>query len=263
MRTDGYTMAELDALPLLPLTRGQEIIGYVDINHPAWTGDRDDFLNAMAEPENQTIGFAVRRCSSSVKMRKERVFFPYDRFGVKVNKGKASWETSVRDFENQASREQAQAYREKNIPFLRMYAMGSPSQPIHCSLTGLQIDNVKIWKKFSNAWVQHHFRFVNGKSVLKENADPGAILSSTDFSVPTPRSLYGLQDMARTIFLSATAHDTIHKEQRDGDITDYENHQLPWALRSEANWEEFNAFVMGFGYEHFGDYQTWFDEQKN
>lgn len=265
MRQEGYTREELDALPLLPITRGQEIIGYVDIDHPCWTGDRDEFLTAMADPENQTSEFlAVKRCSASVKMKKDTIYFPFNRFAVTLNKGKATWEASVRDFENQASREQARSYRERNLPFLRMYAMGNIDARIRCPIFDFQIDAISLFGVESlNAWVQHHFRFVNGVSVHKENADPGAILSSTDFTVPSPRSRDGIKDMARTIFLSSTAHDALHKCKRSGDINDYTNDQLPWALRNQDNWEAFNAFLITFGHDHLGDYQTWFNDQKN
>jgi len=264
MRQDGYTGEELNALPLIELTRGKEVIGYVDINHPAWDGDQQNFLNAIALEENQSEDFiAVRRCSSSVKLGSERTYFPFSQFGVVLSKGKATWETSIRKIENQVTRESKQRNRDLWLPIQRLYVMGNVDEPIVCPIAGIRIDGFTWGSYVGNAWVQHHYRFVNGVSVHKENADPGAITSGVDPTVPSPRSRFALQDLARTIFLSSTAHDFLHKQMRTGDISDYQTHELPWALRSESNWNEFNRFLMQWGHDHLGDYQVWFDEQKN
>jgi hypothetical protein len=264
MRTDGYTVEELDALPLLPIIRRGETIAYVDIEHPQWLDTESKFFDRMADPDNWSDDHViVRRCSSSVKLGKERTFFPLNMFPVTVTKGKATWETSIRDVKNALSQVQRDQFRAQNMPFIRMYVMGDTNARICCPIFNFRIDDIELFGTRQNAWVQHHFRFVAGQSVHKENADPGAILASTDFTQVTPRSREGLKDMARTIFLSATAHDALHRAKRNGDIQNYTEEQLPWALRSRDNWEEFNTFLGQFGHEPLGDYAEWFLEQRN
>ncbi|MNR94752.1 hypothetical protein D3C72_258400 [compost metagenome] len=263
----GFTVAELESRQLFPIfasNSDDDISYFVNFEDTNWNGDIKTYVQMLAaKPELLESAVCFKRCSSATKLNREDCYFPIQSFTFTMKGMRATWETSVKEVKNQVSREQSQAYRAKNIPFLRMYAMGNPEGRIHCPIFNICIDSIELFGSTVNAWVQHHYRFVNGVSVHKENLDPGAILSSTDFTVPTTRAYEGIKDMARTIFLSSTAHDALHKIKRSGDIADYTIEQLPWALRSEANWEEFNTFVMGFGYDHLGDYQTWFDDQKN
>lgn len=263
----SYSVEELDALPLLALERKGKVYAYVDLEHPQLDENTtlDKFFDRLALPENWSDShMVVRICSSSVKRGDKKCFFPLNRFPVSVDKnGKATWETSVRDARLAHEQEQRKAFRALNMQVVRMYVTGSTSGRILCPRYKFELDEVLENGNVFNNWVQHHFRFVKGNSVHKENADPGAILSSYDFTQVTPRSREGIKDMARTIFLSASYHDLIHKARRDGDITDYTVEQLPWALRCEGNWIAFNAYLGQFGHDPLGDYQTWFDEQKN
>jgi len=258
--TKGFTSGELDALQLWPITVNK-IPYYVNMDHPEWTGNDKAFVSALNDESKWDDAFPVyKRCSSANKLGVEQCFFPLNLF-ARTSTG--SWDSSVQANQNAVNGIKREEFREKNIQFLRIYATGSVDGRIHCPFLKFQIDAVKIHNVVQNLWVQHHFRFVNGSSVHKENVNPGAILASTDFTLVSPRSREGLKDMARTVFLSATAHDALHRVQRDGDIRDYELDQLPWALRSEQNWLDFNGFLISFGHDSLGDYAKWMAEQVN
>lgn len=260
----GYTVAELKAQQLYPIrsSNSDDIVCFIERGDTLWQGDLNRYLKAVYDEGALVNRKVFRRCASAVKLNKEDCFFSLELFGRST---KGTWETSVRGLKNQVSQDQRVENRITNLPFLRMYAMGDVDAQIICPILKFPIDNIELFGVIQNAWVQHHFRFVNGNSVHKVNANvnPGAILSSTNFAEVTTRSREGLKDMARTIFLSATAHDALHRAKRDGDILDYTNEQLPWALRNADNWNAFNAFLGRFGHEPLGEYEAWFEEQKN
>ena len=259
---DNHSASELKAQKLHAVyaSNSDEIVAFVDRHDTLWDGDFREYLIKMRDREVLGDRVVYRRCSSASKLGVEGPFYRLQLF---EQSKKGNWETSVRTNFNQQQTLIREEYREANLPLLRMFAMGDPKVPIRCALLGFQIDSVDFMGEVTNLWVQHHFRFINGLSFHKENLDPGSILSSTDFSKPSTKSYAGIKDMSRTIFLSSTAHDALHKIKRSGDISDYTVEQLPWALRCEANWETYNTFLIGYGYAHLGNYKTWFDEQKN
>lgn len=260
----GFTIEQLESLKLFPVYgKSAEPDYFLDFDNPFWEGDIAQYLVDVADPAKRTPHALYKRCTSATKLGLADCFYNIEHFDMTRNGVKVSWSPNVKAIKNLATRTQKQQLRTKNIAILRMYAMGDVEARIVCPMLKVQIDDIELFGHRGNAWVQHHFRFMNGASFHKENADPGAILSSTDFSIPSTRSRMGIEDMARTIFLSSTAHDFLHKSKRDGDIMDYTNAQLPWALRNEDNWNTFNMFLSSYGYAPLGDYQTWFNEQKN
>ena len=149
-------------------------------------------------------------------------------------------------------------YRAKNLPFFRMYMMGNPDAPIWCPIQNINIDFQEFWgTPMNNCWQQHHFVFHNGTSLQKDGDDPGRNNCTTDLTELGEKSRKVLEDTARTIFLSATAHDKIHKVRTQGDIRDYSIDQRPWALRCEKNWNKFRAFVIEYGHDFFPNFNTW------
>lgn len=149
-------------------------------------------------------------------------------------------------------------YRAKNLPFFRMYMMGDPNTPIRCPIEDIDIDaQVFRGKALSNCWQQHHFVYYNGTSLQKDGEDPGRNNCTTDLTEMSDKSRKVLEDTARTIFLSATAHEKIHKVATQGDIKDYPAEELPWALRSRENWNKFRGFVIQYDHDFFPHYDVW------
>ena len=169
-----------------------------------------------------------------------------------------SWDRMLHKEKNEKCGERRDEFRAKNVQFFRMYMMGDAKSSIMCPIQNINIDFQEFWGiPMNNCWQQHHFVFHNGTSLQKDGEDPGKNNCSTDLTVLNSKSRKVLEDTARTIFLSATAHDKIHKVKTSGDVLDYKIEQLPWALRSEQNWNDFRSFVIRFGHDFFPDYQTW------
>lgn len=169
-----------------------------------------------------------------------------------------TWDPSLVKEKTAKQGETRDKYRAKNLPFFRMYMMGDSAAPIWCPIEKINIDFQEFWDTpMNNCWQQHHFVFFNGTSLQKDGDDPGRNNCSTDLTELGDKSRKVLEDTARTIFLSATAHDKIHKVRTQGDIKDYSIDQLPWALRCEKNWNKFRSYVIEYGHDFFPNYQTW------
>lgn len=156
-----------------------------------------------------------------------------------------------------------QKYRDNNVDIFRFYMMGKVDTPVRCPIEGILIDAQEFWgQHINNCWQQHHFVFLDGKSLQKDGQDPGKNNCTTDLMSPSANSRRVLEDTMRTIFVSATAHDKIHKHSTSGDITSYPNHQLPWALQNAKNWNVFTRYLVGLGYESFPSYEVWYNSLK-
>ena len=268
MISEGFTIEQLEEKSLLPLSRREgEPDWFVDVDASGWEGDIADFLTFTAKKHNDGEDLSeillFQRCQSSTKKGLKAKYFHISQFPLSKDKrGKATWGKSITEMFRLVARETANSFKERNLRVLRMYCNGNEDENIVCRWTNFQVDSLEHQGFVYNIWEQHHFKVVNRSSVQKEGLDPGDILRSTDFTVPSPRSRYAIEDMMRTIFLSPTAHKIVHNQWNNSDITNYENHVLPWALRNEYNWNEMINFLMGMGYAEFPSYQEWFDSLK-
>lgn len=269
MISEGFTREQLEERALFGLSKkgSSDPDWFLDMDAPGWDGDIADYLNYTAQKADQGEDLAeiliYQKCQSSTKKGIIANYYHITRFPLsKDKKGKVSWEKSIADVARQLTRETYQAFREKNLRVLRKYSTGDENTPIICNWTGVVIDGHEHDGATFNIWEQHHFKVVNRASVQKEGSDPGEILRSTDFTVPSPRSRMAIEDMMRTIFLSPTAHKIVHNCWNNSDITNYENHVLPWALRNEENWNEMVSYLMGMGYAEFPSYTEWYDSLK-
>jgi hypothetical protein len=258
----GFTWVELETNGLMPVgTRANgDAEFYVDMDHHLWQDDLPDTLRLLAKDSSALSEMVIfRRCASSTKRGEEKVFFPLIEFELKNGK----FASSLRAKQNLLNVEKALIYKANNLPILRMYMMGDEGEPIVCPWTDHQIDSLIYGSELPfNIWEQHHFKVVGRTSVQKEGSDPGEILRSTDFNVPSPRSRAAIEDMMRTVFLSPTGHKIVHNRWTNSDITNYLNDQLPWALKCESNYDKFVAYLGTLGYDVFPSYSEWIESLK-
>lgn len=253
----GRSWEELETSGLMPagIRSNGDADWYVDMDNPIWKDDLKETLRYLAtNPEKINEIEIYQRCSASTKRSELTTFYPLSQYELKDNK----FATSLRVKMNLVNLEKALVYKANNLPILRMYMMGDSNEPIRCPWTQQQIDSLMYdGEQPFNIWEQHHFKVINRASVQKEGSDPGEILRSTDFNTPSPRSRLAIEDMMRTVFLSPTGHKIVHNRWNNSDITNYQNHQLPWALRSESNWNRFITYLMTLGYDTFPSYLDW------
>lgn len=258
----GQTWQELETSGLLPagIKSNGDADFYVDMDNPVWQDDLKDTLKLLIKHPDKLLDFPIyQRCAASTKRGEEAVFYLLNQFEIEDNR----FATSLRAKYNLVNVEKALVFKANNLPILRKYMMGHENVPIVCPWTGQQIDSLSYpGEPVFNIWEQHHYKVVNRSSVQKEGSDPGEILRSTDFRTPSPRSRLAIEDMMRTNFLSPTAHKIVHNRWNNSDITNYTEEQLPWALRNQANYNEFVAYIMAFGYDVFPSYQEWIDSLK-
>lgn len=258
----GLTWQELETSGLLPTgfrTNGDADF-YVDMDSPQWQDDLKETLSYLAKkPEALEDIRIYQRCSSSTKRGELAVFYPLGDFELKNGK----FTSSLRAKLNLVNLEKALVFKANNLPILRMYMMGDESTPIICPWTQQQIDSLEFsGEPAFNIWEQHHYKVINRSSVQKEGSDPGEILRTTDFRVPSPRSRMAIEDMMRTNFLSPTAHKIVHNRWNNSDITNYSVDQLPWALKNETNYNTFIGYLRSFGYDAFPSYMDWIESLK-
>ena len=197
-----------------------------------------------------------RRCYEAFKMNKVNCYHHVSDFDFRDN------EWIIPANKNERSAAIRKSFREKNMPILRMYNTGDPLQKFNCQITGQAIDCARLWGKEFNLWQQHHFLTLNRESVQKIGPDPYQILRSVDLTMPSVRSRLAIEDMMRTIFLSPSGHAMIHIAETSSDITNYENAQLPWALKNQTNWDLMNKYLQGFGHQAFPSYEEWMHDLK-
>jgi len=258
----GSTWEELESNGLLPvgIRANGDADFYADMDCPVWKDDLKDTLRHLAKnPDDLELLEIYQRCSASTKRGEAAVFYPLKDFDLKDGK----FTTSLRNKLNLMNVEKALVFKANNLPILRMYMMGDESLPIICPWTKQQIDSLEYpGEPVFNIWEQHHYKVVNRSSVQKEGSDPGEILRSTDFRIPSPRSRMALEDMMRTNFLSPTAHKIVHNRWNNSDITNYQEDQLPWALQNEPNFNKFIGYLMDFGYDVFPSFNFWINSLK-
>jgi hypothetical protein len=250
---------------------------YVDVKHPLWRNNVDLMMLAVAQmsADNQSIyRIPMWRRRKDLSECGDACFHHIREFHLRKSDrykgGPYDGQPKPPRFDPMLTIEKyavaantAQEYRDQNLKFFRYYMMGDINSPVFCPIENILIDVQDFWgEQINNCWQQHHFVFVDSKSLQKDGQDPGKNNMTVDMSKPSDRARYVLEDTLRTIFLSATAHDKIHKRFDDGDITFYKNHQLPWALRNEANWIEFTNWLVSLGYQPFPSYRAWFDSLK-
>ena len=258
----GLTWQELETSGLLPagIQSNDEANFYVDMDDSRWQDDLKETIKLIVKSPAKMGDFLIyQRCSASTKRGEDAVFYPLADFDLKDGK----FASSLRVKLNQINVEKALVFKANNLPILRKYMMGDEAIAIMCPWTSQQIDSLSFpGEPVFNIWEQHHYKVVNRSSVQKEGSDPGEILRTTDFREPTTRSRLALEDMMRTNFLSPTAHKIVHNRWNNSDITNYTEDQLPWALKNEANYQEFVAYLMVFGYDIFPTYQGWIESLK-
>ena len=249
-----FTAAQLDGRSdLLPVFNGDTAVLYVREDHPEFCGDHSIMYRGLRKSND--IQDVFQLCKATAK-RGQDLYFPLADFRL-TDKG---WETSLHEATKAAQRETYQAFRDKNLPFLRMYMMGNTETKIICPIRREPID---AWEMVAgipiNVWEQHHFKVRNRASVQKESADPGEILRRLDFSVVSGETLEAIKDMMRTIFLSPTAHKGVHNTWNDSDIRNYSVEQRPWALQNQANWDQWMDYLEGYGFARsmFGSFEDW------
>jgi hypothetical protein len=169
-----------------------------------------------------------------------------------------SWDRMLSKEKLAKAGETRDVYRGNNMPFFRMFMTGDPNGRIHCPIMKFTIDEYEFHGKTVNhRFQQHHIPYQEGTSLNKEGEDPGRNNCTTNLMVVSPKSTKVLLDTAGTIFVSATAHDMIHKHSTSGDITKYETHELPYSLQNEANWEEWREYCRSWGYDIFPSFDEW------
>jgi len=249
-----FTSEQLDGRSdLLPVFKGDTALLYVREDHPEFCGDHDLMMRGLRKSKDTADVYQL--CRASAK-RGQNLFFPLDQF----RESESGWETSLHEVAKAVQRETYQAFREKNLPFLRMYMMGNTESFIVCPMERRQIDSWQFVTGIPiNVWEQHHFKVRNRASIQKELADPGEILRRLDFSVVNGETLEAIKDMMRTIFLSPTAHKAVHNTWNDSDIRNYTVEQRPWALQSLSNWNTWMDYLETYGYSRnmFGFYEIW------
>lgn len=240
---------------LLPLTKGRDSHPSIFVydQHPDFQGDITGLLETVKKGSDIEI---YQLCKLTTKALGSPVYFALSDF----RETDTGWETSLHEAAKADKRNTYQAFREKNLPFLRMYMMGGQDIKIACPIFKDQID---AWEMVAgipiNIWEQHHFKVRNRASVQKEEADPGEILRRLDFSIANGDTVEAIKDMMRTIFLSPSAHKAVHNTWNDSDITNYAEHQRPWALRNQDNWNAWMDWLECYGYDRalFGSYADW------
>lgn len=253
-----YTLAELSrrSEDLLPLFKGNSTIPVLFANdsHADFQGDVDGLIRHIKRTGSSIEVYQL--CRATSKAEGESIFADLRSF----RETDTGWETSLHEAAKADRRNSYQEFRDKNLPFLRMYMMGNPDLKIICPITNQQIDAWEFAEGILiNIWEQHHFKVRNRNSVQKESDDPGEILRRMDFSDPSGETVEAIKDMMRTIFLSPTAHKAVHNTWNDSDIRNYPVERRPWALQSEDNWETWMVFLEERGYTRtlFGSHADW------
>lgn len=255
--TQVFNMEQLDErLDLSPAFAGKsdDPIGYFPESDMAFKGSFEAYLKVLKKRGEFQDVFKFCPITS------RRMGHPCYAALADFKQTPTGWETSLSDAANADRRETYQAFRDKNLPFLRMYMMGNPELKITCPLTGQQIDAWEFAEGILiNIWEQHHFKVRNRASVQKEADDPGEILRRMDFSEPSGETVEAIKDMMRTIFLSPTAHKAVHNTWNDSDIRNYPVSRRPWALQSLENWDDWMVFLEERGYSRalFGSHADW------
>jgi hypothetical protein len=264
MQARAFSVGELDALSLVP---------GIDYNDPSrvpfFFNPQHELFQACAFPEAVVTLLAQHKqdgkdvsgvpvfklCRDAEKQGLEGRYFQINDFKLNPKSKKPSWESSVTHNKNASKRLSKQAMLTLNKPIIRMYMMGCPHMPVVCPIDNILIDNTSLWGVPMNNWQGHHIVVVNGESLhkLAKDRDPGVLLSTMNLTECTSATLRAIQEITKTVFLTPGAHERVHKATnaqpgRNSDITNYERHQLPWALRSENNWNDWRQFLLGYGY---------------
>lgn len=241
---------------------------WADISHPVWRGTSSRTIRLLGKlvSMGRDIGqVPIYRCVKDIdqyckpyfqighfKPRKEKRFLSNGKmrmiYGI---------DPMLRSEKRYRSNERAKALRTGNRAIQRKWMMGDPDSVIVCPIEGRQIDRFGFWdREVDNVFQQHHIVFRNGYSIQKEGEDPGKKNSTTDLTTPSEKSRAVIEDMMRTIFLSPTAHTLVHKFP-DGDINRYPNNQLPYALQSKKNYNDFISYLNTYGYIEFPPFKVW------
>lgn len=249
-------MAELDMRQdLIPAFAGKsdDPTGYLPHNDSSFHGSFEAYARSLKKLG--TYDNVYKLCSATSKKVGYPTYAPLSMF----KQTSTGWEGSLSEALRAEQRETCQAFREKNLPFIRMYMMGNVETNIVCPLTGQQVDAWVFDNQPINIWEQHHFKVRNRASIQKELADPGEILRSMDFTLVNGNTLEAIKDMMRTVFLSPTAHKAVHNAWNNSDIRNYRAEQRPWALQNCSNWDAWMAFLDSYGYpvESFGPFGPW------
>lgn len=107
----------------------------------------------------------------------------------------------------------------------------------------------------TNIFQLHHIKVNDRKSSTKQGADPSALLLKTKIR----NNRNNIKELMGTVAVDPTNHTLIHRYKNSG-LSNYKNHQWPWCLRSEDNFEyvkrmyklddiEYYSFIANLGAE--------------
>lgn len=169
---------------------------------------------------------------------------------------------------NNLKNETVKRNKEGSMKVLRFYTTGSETGAIHCCDCGKLVDGVKS-KRGNPRWAGqvHHLAFRGRKSKHKEGPDPSKNFATCNLYEPKnakrPASATRkLNDITNCTVLCGHCHTVVHFEF-EGDISDFELHELPYALQSKSKWDRFVTFCRSLGYTHkFKSYAAQIEHQK-
>jgi hypothetical protein len=274
--TAPKTLEELKLLKRLkPFTyKGLEDHIYADPRHHYWSGNAETAIKRLGQLValgHDISKVPVYRCikdplSSPTPYHHISDFKPRKEF--RNNKSGGKWIYSIdpmlKTEKNSQKTERCRDLRTSNREIQRYYHGGDVEKPIHCTIDvqdGVhRLIDSQYWRGIwiANLAEQHHLVCWNKNSLQKEGEDPGKLASTIDFRGVTPKSRLALEDMMRTIFLSRVGHQLVHKKLHS-DIDSYDTDELPWALRSVWNYNDFTGYLESFGHEPFPSYDDWIE----
>jgi hypothetical protein len=149
---------------------------------------------------------------------------------------------------------------------LRKFTMGDEHAKVHCGGCNRLVDGVLSKKRRISRWLGqlHHMAYEARQSKNKEGPDPSKLFASTNFYNPdkmTKQVFKKLIDVMGCIVLCPSCHTEEHFEP-SGDITNWTNDQLPWALQNQQNWNQYINWLQSLGYHWtFPSYQNFIANQ--
>ncbi len=160
-----------------------------------------------------------------------------------------------------------QANKAGSLKVLRRFVMGNETTKISCGCCKRPIEDIPSRRSGKLRWLGqlHHMAFSNRQSLNKEGPDPSKLFVSTNFFEPgkfTRKVFTKLIDIMGCIVVCPSCHTELHFDH-EGDIGDFENHELPHALQNQSNWNDFMAWLKTLGYPYsFPNFEEHINNQR-
>jgi hypothetical protein len=270
---DAFKAHELEARGLvrhtttrMALYKEVESVWYGPRNLPVSQGeDAYDYMESLArqvvdyDTSGKKKGISLDRISEVeffrvVPYQDEEVFAHITRFHHRYDgkKGYIRFDPMLKAQKEAVRKVTIQNNKAGSLKVLRRFIMGSETTKVTCGCCGRGVEDIPSRRSGKLRWLGqlHHMAFSNRQSLNKEGPDPSKLFSSTNFYEPEKftRKVYTkLVDIMGCIVLCPSCHTEIHFDH-EGDISDYEEHELPHALRSQANWNDFMAWLKTLEY---------------